>query len=154
MLQLKNEQVWWPQSGAATTALHNTPLRRGSARDLEKDRAAGPWVLGGKGCADSQRALCPLPTAHYSLMVSPTTGSSSNALFWEQACHNVTPVWRKSVLERGYLWRAQWRAGPHTLFEQYLGFLVLSPAYKNKEKKKKIKVDRCCAVRQSQGKRS
>lgn len=39
------------------------------------------------------------------------------------------------MLERGYLWKAQWRAGPHTLFEQYLGFLVLSPAYKNKEKK-------------------
>ena len=51
------------------------------------------------------------------------------------------------MLERGgYLWRAPWRAGPHTLFEQYLGFLVLSPAYKKKGKKsqKQIKIDRCC----------
>lgn len=46
----------------------------------------------------------------------------------------MTPVWRKSVLERGYLWTVPWHAGPHMLFEQYFGFPVLAPAYKNKEK--------------------
>lgn len=57
------------------------------------------------------------------------------------------------MLERGYLWRVPWHAGPHMLFEQYDGLLVLSPAYKNKEKKK-IKIDRCCAMRQNKISRS
>lgn len=34
------------------------------------------------------------------------------------------------MLERGYLWIAPWRDDPRMLFEQYLGFLVLSQAYK------------------------
>lgn len=60
------------------------------------------------------------------------------------------------MLERGYLWSVPWRAGPHMLFEQYFVLLVLSPACKNKGKKKpqQIKIDRCCPVRQSKGRRS
>lgn len=43
------------------------------------------------------------------------------------------------MTEKGYLWIVPWSGGPHMLFEQYLGFPVLSPAYKDKEKKKESK---------------
>lgn len=123
-----DQRVGWPHLPSTTHLCRGVVLRKW------RERAAGPRVLGRKGSTDSQRTLCLPPFTHYSLMVPATIGRSSNTPFREQACHNVTPIWR-SVLERGYLWTVPWRAGPRMLFEQYLGFLGFSPAYKNKEKK-------------------
>lgn len=37
----------------------------------------------------------------------------------------------KGVHKRDYLWTAPWSDGPHRLFEQFLGFPVLPPAYED-----------------------
>lgn len=108
-----------------------------------------PESWGGRAVL-TESSLCPLSTAHYSLVVSLTTGHGSRSPFWA-SLSNGTPIWRRGVHKRDYLCTVPWRDGPRRLFEQLLGFPVLSPAYEDKEKIPHQ--NRCCAMRLSKSRR-
>lgn len=108
-----------------------------------------PESWGGRAVL-TESSLCSLSTAHYSLVVSLITGHSSKSPFWA-SLSNGTPIWRKGVHKRDYLCTVPWSDGPRRLFEQLLGFPVLSPAYEDKEKIPHQ--NRCCAMRLSKRRR-